>query len=65
MSIVIGLIFFAILIFASYRAGTRSAGLGIALFCFGAIVYSMFANGPESLFRGEECSRYSSFADDC
>ena len=65
MSIVIGLVFFAILIFASYKVGNRSAGVGIALFCVGTIVYSIFANGPESLFIGEECSRYSSIADDC
>lgn len=57
--------YLVILVWASYKVGNRGAGYGIALFVAGLLAYSLVVNGPQSLFRGDDCSRYSSIADDC
>ena len=65
MIILAGYAYFAVLIWASYKVGANAAGRGIALFIVGALAFVVVKDGPQALLRGEGCTRYSSFADDC
>ncbi|MDE3811575.1 hypothetical protein I7I49_14960 [Sinorhizobium meliloti] len=66
MSTAIALVYFAGVIWASYKLGNRGAGYGVAFFIGGALLFTVVTQGPEALLRGEHgCTRYSSFADDC
>ncbi|AWI57046.1 hypothetical protein [Sinorhizobium fredii] len=66
MSTIGALIYFAGVIWASYKLGNQGAGYGFALFIAASIFFVVVTRGPEALFRGEDgCTRYSYFADDC
>ncbi|MDE4620634.1 hypothetical protein [Sinorhizobium meliloti] len=66
MSTIVTLIYFAGVIWASYKLGNGGAGYGFALLIGASIFFVVVTRGPEALFRGEDvCTRYSHFADDC
>lgn len=65
MMILLGYLYFAVLIFAAYKIGSKGAGRGVALFIVGALVFVIASDGPGALLDGPGCQRYSSTAQDC